>query len=97
MESARTKEVMKGVETEPEHSFVNNFPVYDSPDSVMKCIERNEAEPKLPDLSTGQISSTCKAMKDKKELENIYQTPKHSIIQTVEYENPAFTSCEENE
>ena len=45
-----------------------------------------------PELSSGQPSSTYMSLKVDKEPDNVYQSLQHPNIQTVEYQNPVFTS-----
>ena len=45
--------------------------VYELPDSVIECIERNQTG---IESSTGQDSSTYTSLKDSKEPENVYQS-----------------------
>lgn len=83
---------MKGVEAVPEDSYMNDDGVYESPDSVVECIERSRQAGSKPEIPTGQESSTYMSLKDNKEPGNVYQSLQPPNIQTVEYENPAFTS-----
>jgi hypothetical protein len=92
---------VKGVKAAPDDSYMNDDAVYESPDSVIECIEQNQAGSK-PEIFTGQESSTYMSLKDNNEPGNFYQPlqppdtsadPRHKRRddQTVEYQNPAFT------
>jgi hypothetical protein len=97
-----SKSDMKDVKASPEHMYMNDVAVYESPDSVMACIKQNEAKSQ-PELSTGQESSNYMSLKDNKEPGNVYQSlqpsssstdPYHKSgnMTTKEYQNPAFDS-----
>ncbi|CAB4005657.1 Down syndrome cell adhesion molecule homolog isoform X2 [Paramuricea clavata] len=85
------------------NSYMNDAAVYETPDDVIQCIERNEAESK-PEISTGQESLAYMSLKDNREPANFYQSlqppgrsvhphhTKRSNVQAVEYENPAFSA-----
>ena len=74
--------------------------MYELPDSVIECIERNQAR---PEISAEQESSTYMSLKDKREPGNVYQSlqpastsadshqKKGDNIHAMEYENPAFS------
>ena len=94
MDCASNK-TMRGVEIAAEHSCVNETAIYESPKSVMACMDKNEDESKA-EFSTGETALTYMSLKDSKESGNFYQSLQHPNIQTVEYENPAFTSQEIN-
>ena len=53
--------------------YENDDTVYETPDDVIKCIARNEAEAK-PEISTQEEPSVYTPLKDNKEPENIYQS-----------------------
>jgi hypothetical protein len=87
----------------PRNSYVNDDAVYETPDDVIQCMERNEAESK-PEISTGQESSAYMSLKNNREPANFYQSlqppgrsvhphhTKRSNVQAMEYENPAFNA-----
>ena len=52
--------------------YENDDTVYETPDDVIKCIARNEAEAK-PEISTEEEPSVYTPLKDNKESENIYK------------------------
>jgi hypothetical protein len=53
-------------------SYVNDDTVYETPDDVIECIERNEAESKH-EITTEEETSAYISLTDHKEPENFYQ------------------------
>ena len=72
-DSPSSNNTTRDVQAVPRHSYVNDDAAYESPDYVIKNIERNEAESK-PEISTDQDSSTYMSLKDNREPENFYQS-----------------------
>ena len=104
-DSSSSNRTVKDANVSPVDSYVNDEAVYELPDSVIECIERNQAR---PEISAGQESSTYMSLKDKREPGNVYQSlkptstsadlhqKKEGNIHTMEYENPAFTFAGEH-
>ena len=99
-DSSSSNRTVNDVDVSAVDSYVNHEAVYELPDSVIECIQRNEAR---PEISAGQESSTYMSLKEKREPSNVYQSlqpsstsadshrKKGGNIHTMEYENPAFT------
>jgi hypothetical protein len=64
---------------------------YESPDCFAKGNKQNETESQQ-ELSAAEESSTYMSLKNRRDPENVYQSLQYPNIQTVEYENPTFTS-----
>jgi hypothetical protein len=91
-------------EAAPEDSYMNDEALYELPDSVIECIERNQTGPQI---STEEESSTYMPLKGNREPRNVYQSlqppgtsstsadhssrKQESNTNAMEYENPAFT------